>query len=178
VISHVERRFLYVAFGLTLLPAAAGWQTLARLAARAAGRRTRLAQAAVSAGLLLLVLGAGVAHARVQQRPLAEYGLLRQAGAALAEGPAGAILGVQPATSYLAGRSFRLLPVATPGAILDHARHQGATQLILEGNRDLSVRPAMEVLAGDSLPPGYTLTRSMDDPRGGRVLIFSLDTTP
>lgn len=177
VISHVERRFLYVAFGLTLLPAAAGWQTLVRLSARAAGSRARLAQAAVSAVLLLLVLGAGVAHARVQQRSVAEYRLVRQAGAALAEGPAGAVLGVQPATSYLAGRPFRLLPVATPGAILDHARAQGATQLILEGDRDLSVRPSLDILTGDSLPPGYTLTRTMEDPRGGRVLIFSLDTS-
>jgi len=177
VISHVERRFLYTAFGLTLLPAAAGWYTLVRLAARAAGRRARLARVAVSAGLLLLALGAGLAHARVQQRPMAEYRLVEQAAAVLAEGPAGTILAVQPTVAYMAGRPFRLLPVATPAAVLDYARAQGATQLILEGSRDLSVRPAMEVLTTDSPPPGYTLIHAMDDLRGGRVLIFSLDTT-
>jgi len=177
VISHVEHRFLYVAFGLTLLPAAAGWQALVGLAARAAGCRARLVRVTVSAGLLLPVLGAGLAHARVQQRPMAEYRLVEQAAAALAEGPPGNILAVQPTVAYLAGRPFRLVPVATPAAILDYARAQGATQLILEGSRDLSVRPAMEVLTSDSPPPGYTLIHAMDDLRGGRVLIFSLDTT-
>jgi hypothetical protein len=177
VFSHVERRFLYVAFALTLLPAAAGWQALVHLAARAAGRWARPAQAAVSAGLLLLVLGAGLAHARVEQRPATEYELAKQAAAVLAQGPAGAILAVQPALAYLAGRPFRLLPVATPAAILDYARSQGATQVVLEGSRDLSVRPALDPLSGDSPPPGYTLTHAVDDLRGGRILIFSLETT-
>jgi len=113
----------------------------------------------------------------VQQRPVEQYRALEQAAAALVEGPPGAILAVQPAVAYLAGRPFRLLPVAKPAAVLDYARAQGATQLILEGSRDLSVRPAMEVLTSDSPPPGYTLLHAMDDLRGGRVLIFSLDTT-
>ena len=177
VFSHVERRFLYVAFGLTLLPAAAGWHTLARLAARAAGSRTRLAQAAVSAGLLVLVLSAGLAHARVQERPAAEYRLMEHIAATLGQGPAGAVLSVRPAEAYLAGRPFRLLPVATPAAVLDYARARGATQLVLEEHRDLAVRPALQALVGDSPPPGYTLTHVMDNPRGGRVRIFSLDTS-
>ncbi|MCZ6833292.1 MAG: glycosyltransferase family 39 protein [Acidobacteria bacterium] len=176
VVSHVERRFLYLAFGLTLLPAAAGWQSLARLVARAAGRRARLAQAVVSAVLLLLVLGAGLANARVQQRPVEQYRALEKAAAALAKGPPGAVLAVQPAVAYLAGRPFRLLPVAKPAAVLDYARAQGATQIILEGSRDLTVRPALEGLSNGSPPPGYTLTHAMDDPRGGQALIFALDT--
>ena len=182
VISHVERRFLYVALGLTLLPAAAGWSNLVRMAGRAAPRRQALARGALGAGLLFLVAGAGLGHARALRRPAETLAIQNRTAAAVAAGPAGAILAVQPSVPYRAGRPFRLVPVASPSAVLDYARAQGAGQLVLEGDRDRQVRPDLESLAGPEPPPGFTLLHTLTDPRGGQVMIYAIlppaETTP
>jgi hypothetical protein len=170
----VERRFLYVAFGLTLLLAAAGWSNLVRLAGRASPGRASLAQAAASTILLALVAGAGLAHTRALYRPPETILIQDRAARAIAAGPAGPILAVQPSVAYRAGRPFRLVPVASPAAVLDYARAQGAVQIILEGDRDLQVRPDLAALAGPAPPPGFTRLHDLPDPRGGRVLIYAL----
>jgi hypothetical protein len=174
--SHVERRFLYVAFGLTLLPTAAGGSTLIHLAGRVLPGRATLARVTVATGLLILMASAAVAHAQAQRRPAEWLASQQQMAAVLAAGPAGAILAVQPSVAYRAGRPFRMVPVASPAAVLDFARAQGATQLVLEGQRDQQIRPDLAVLSGNAPPPGFTLLHDFLDHRKTRVLIYSLDT--
>lgn len=171
VLSHVERRFLYVAFALILIPAAAGWTTLARVAGRAAGP---LARTATGVGLTLLVLWAGIAHFQGQRRPPEVMITQNKAAAMLASGPAGPVLAVQPAVPYRAGRMFRYLPVAAPEAVLEFARAQGATQILLEGDRDLYLRPDLAPLLESDSVPGFQLAHTMEDARGGRVFILHM----
>ncbi len=175
--SHVERRFLYVAFALALIPSAAGWRTLVRLAGRAT-LRPRLVQGVLSLGLLALVTGAGIVHYHAQQRPAAVMQVLNEAARQVRSGPQGAVLGVQPAIAYRSGRAYRVLPVAPPAATSRWGHSQGASQLVIEGERDLQLRPDLQDLVLNGGAEGYRLAWSTPDPRGGKVWIFHLDTVP
>jgi hypothetical protein len=171
VASHVEGRFLYTAFALALLPAAAGWRALDRLAAR----RGAVVRTAVSLGLMALVAGAGWVHALGMRRPPAVPETQRAAAAALSGAAPGAVLAVQPYVAYQAGRPYRLLPVATLTAVRDYAAAQGATAFVLEGDRDLALRPHLQPLMADPPPPGFRLLFDRHDPRGGRLRVVALD---
>jgi hypothetical protein len=172
--SHIEGRFLYVPFAFGLLIASAGWAALVRVA-NPSRRAIWWALHGLIAGA---VLHAGLQH--VPPRPGYErrFALLRGVAAdTRAVLPPGPMLAVHPLFPYWAERPYRAVPVGGPRTILDFARAQGATTLVIEGDRDLAQRPDLRAFAGDTLPAGFSVLLSRPNPGKGVLRLLVLDTT-
>lgn len=175
--SHIEDRFFYLPFTLGLVVSAAGWGALAGGLSRVqrsskAASAVRFAAHAALAGAVAL---SASRHEGNRAEAIARAEFLNESAsdlrATLAPGP---VLAVEPHFPYLAGRPYRPLPFASRQGILDYAKSQGASALVVEGRRDLSGRPDLAWLAAEGPDSKFQLVRSVPHPSGGDLLIFEL----
>ncbi|HZN56265.1 MAG TPA: glycosyltransferase family 39 protein [Candidatus Polarisedimenticolaceae bacterium] len=176
VVSHLESRFYLVPFGLGTVLAAGGWAALGNALARShRGRLDAVLRVAAQAVVIAGIAISGLRHEPPQLPARARIDLLRREGAALsALLPTGPVLAIQPHLPYWAGHPYRPIPAASPSAILDYARSQGARGLALEGARDLEQRPDLEWLVRDDRPPEFRIVRRTPHSSGGELLVFEI----
>jgi 4-amino-4-deoxy-L-arabinose transferase-like glycosyltransferase len=178
LVSHIEDRFFYLPFAIVTMLASVGWgaalSVLAFVPIR--GVALRIVQLALSSVLVALVAVAGMNHEGNRADAIARAELLkREASNLTATLPHGAVLSIDPHFPFWAGRAYRPIPFATPQGIVDYARAQGATALVLEGTRDLAERPDLDWLQADPAPPPFRLVFSTPHPSGGAFLVFAID---
>jgi hypothetical protein len=189
ILSHLEGRFLYTPFALGLVVAAGGWGwldgKLRGLLDNRTGRddgtrrggfpgRRPMARVPIHLGLGAMVLAAGIAHSFMLRFPPEIIAVRQEVAASLEQVAPGALLAVQPHLAYHAGRAYRMLPVGPPSTVLDYARASGASLLVMEGSRDLRLRPDLMELGGEAPPRGFRLLLERPDPRGGTMRVFAL----
>jgi hypothetical protein len=175
--SHVEARFLFLPYALAMIVAAEGWATIGRLwHARAAaipwGRPLSLLVHGLMVGLVAV---SGFQHEGRDPLAAPRADLLRKAAAEL-DGvlPPGPVLAIAPQFPYWAERAYRPIPVASANAILDYARAQEATALVLEGERDLTERPDLAWLLAVDRPAAFRLLSQRPHPGGGSLLVYEI----
>lgn len=174
VASHIEGRFFYVPFAFGLVVAAAGWGALARFADPTRRSIWWLPHVVVA----VAVLATGLRHVSPRTGYERRFALLKAVAADTRESlPPGPILGVHPLFPYWANRPYRAVPVGGPGTILEFARAQGASTLVIEGDRDLAQRPDLRVLGGDALPAGFSILTTRPNPGKGELRVFVLDAS-
>jgi len=176
VVSHLESRFFLVPFGIATIMAASGWGTVARALSRRSASRVEIALVLAAHGVVLAgIVLSGLRHEAPAHDALARTASLRSQGAAAsAILPPGPVLAIQPHFPYWADRPYRPIPFASPSAILEYARSQGARGLVLEGARDLDQRPDLSWLTGGDLPADFRIVHRAPHPNGGELLVFEI----
>jgi hypothetical protein len=180
LLSHIESRFLYAPFVLGLPFAACGWGWIAvHLRAVRVGDGAvlgRALSAVVHVALAALVLASGLGHTDGTVEPLGREALHRAIAAEVANTAAGGpVLAVQMNVPFRAGCPYRPIPVGPLPVVLDYARAQGASCLVLEGDRDLERRPELAPLEQDPPPAGFRLELTRSTPRGGTLRVFRIE---
>jgi len=177
ILSHVEARFLYAPFVLGLAVAAGGWGWIAARLFAVAGLPGRALRAGASVALAAGVAVSGVRHTDGLVEPRGREALHREiaqeVGAVAGTGP---VLAVQQNVPFWAGRPYRAIPIGDPSVVLDYARAQGASCLVLEGDRDFDRRPGLRRLEEGPLPPGFRLVLAKPSPQGGELRLFRLES--
>jgi 4-amino-4-deoxy-L-arabinose transferase-like glycosyltransferase len=152
IASHTESRFFFPPFAFALLIAANGWGSLGRVLARV---RAPARVGLIGAGHLTIaaaVVLPGFQHEPDATRALARQALLRHVAAELVGRlPVGAVLAIQPQFPYWSHHPYRGLPIGGLQAALDFAHAQGASSLVIEGTRDLRLRPGLQSLTSDAV---------------------------
>ena len=175
IVSHVEGRFFYAPFALGLALAAGGWGWIAARLVAAGGLAGVLLRAGVHVALAAAVAASGVRHTDGVVEPLAREAVHRAIAADVAriagDGP---VLAVQGNVPFWARRPYRAIPIGDPAVVFDYARAQGASCLVLEGDRDLERRPQLAPLARDPAPAGFVLELTRPAPQGGELRVFRL----
>ena len=181
LLSHIEARFLYAPFALGLVAATGGWAWIAaRLLAIGDSNRGDARGLVIASGAWI-VLAAGVAMSGVRHtdgivEPIAREALHRSLAKDVARLAGGRpVLAVQSNLPFWSGCPYRPIPVGSPHVVLDYARAQGASCLVLEGTRDLRRRPELEPLLSDPPPPGYRLELLRPAPQGGELRVFRIE---
>lgn len=174
--SHVEARFLFMPCAIGLVIAAAGWGVIARAlaAARSPLRSWPWARVALHLTIAAAVAVAGYAHDGRDPGAGARADFLQAQGNALASSSDEPILAIAPDVPYWAGRPYRPIPFSDAAGILDYARAQGASRLVLEQARDIEARPDLAWLIADDRPAAFHLVTSAPHPNGGRLLVFEI----
>jgi hypothetical protein len=173
--SHIEARFLYAPFVLGLAISAGGWGWVAARLAAADSPAGRALSTCVHLALAFGVVATGVRHPDGAVDPLARTALHREIAAQVAqvagEGP---VLAIQMNAPFWAGRAYRALPIGPPQVVLDYARAQGASCLVLEGEHDLARRPELAPLVQDPPPAGFEQALVRPSLEGGELRVFRI----
>jgi hypothetical protein len=150
-------------------------RTAAAVSRRGVHAPRRVLLAALHAGLLVLVALAGFRHTDGVVDPLSRRALQKEIAALAADCGNGPILAVQQHVPFYARRPYRAIPVGDPDLVLDYARRQGASCLVLEGERDLRRRPELVPLMNDPTPSGLRLLAARPHPEGGEMRLFCVE---
>jgi len=178
VVSHVEGRFLFPAFAIGLVPAAAGWAWLVS-AARRAWPRSKVPAYVLSGLIALAVAAAGATHLRPQTERV-EKALMRRDAAKWARthlGP-GPVLALEPGVPFWSEHPYRAIPMGGPDAVLAYARAQKAAALSFEDPNDLERLPLLAPFSSDPPPPGFRLVHQRVRRGVGRIRFFAIEPAP
>ena len=178
--SHVEARFLFMPYTIGLVIAAAGWGVVARALAapRSPLRSWPWVRVTVHLAIAAGVSVAGYVHEGRDPGAGPRADFLQAQGKALAASQAGPMLAIAPDVPYWAGCPYRPIPFSDAAGILDYARAQGATRLVLEQARDVDARPDLAWMAAADRPAAFQLVSSSPHPNGGKLLVFDIAPAP